>query len=433
MAALRRLLLVLVLAPLIVSAEAAAQRASLVDRIVAVVNKEVITLSELNDAIAAAERGLRRSRTQPPPRDVFERQMLERLIMDKAQLQLARDNGIRIDDAQLDRAVQRVAEQNNLTLADFRARVEGDGLPFEQFRSDLREQITLSRLREREVDDKIQVSDTEIDLFLAETTAQSAERAEYNLAHVLVRLPEQATPELIAVARAKADKARAEAADGDFAAVAARYSDAPDALSGGTLGWRQADRLPELFATALAKLNRGEVSQVLRSSAGFHVIKLVDRRGVAAPNVPIVQTRARHILVRTSETMSEAEARRRLAGLRERILAGADFADLARANSDDSTAARGGDLDWIYPGDTVPDFERAMQELKPGEVSQPVRTPFGYHLIQVIERRAADMSPERRRLQARQALRERKSDEAFQQWLLQLRDSTYVELRLEER
>ena len=436
MVVLRRLLSALVLLPLLflVPVQAAAQqRLSLVDRIVAVVNKEVITLSELNDAIATAERNMRRARTQPPPRDVFERQMLERIILDKAQLQLARENGIRIDDTQLDRAVQRVAEQNNLTLADFRARLEADGLQFEQFRADLRDQITLTRLREREVDDKIQVSDTEIDLFLAETSAQTAERTEYNIAHVFIRVPEQASPDVVAEARGRAEKARAEAASGDFRAVAARYSDAPDALRGGELGWRQADRLPELFGAALARINPGEVSDVLKSAAGFHVLKLLERRGAVAPNVPIVQTRARHILIRTSETVSEAEARRRLAGLRERINAGADFAELARANSDDSTAARGGDLDWIYPGDTVPDFERAMNELKPKEVSQPVKTPFGYHLIQVMERRSADMSPERRRLQARQALRERKSDEAFQEWLRQLRDSTYVELRLEDR
>ena len=382
---------------------------------------------------AAAERNLRRARTQLPPRDVLERQMLERLILDKAQLQLAKDSGIRIDDAQLDRAVQRVAEQNNLTLADFRKRIEADGISFEGFRADLRDQITLQRLREREVDDKIQVSDTEVDLFLAETAAQSAERSEYELAQVLIRLPEQASPDALASARARAEQARAEAVKGDFAAVAARYSDSPDALRGGALGWRQADRLPELFAEAVTKLNPGDVSEVLRSPAGFHIIKVLDRRGAAAANVPITQTRARHILIRTSETVSEAEARRRLAGLRERIVNGADFAALARANSDDSTAARGGDLDWIYPGDTVPEFERAMNELKPGEVSQPVRTPFGYHLIQVVERRSADMSPERRKLQARQALRERKSDEAFQQWLRQLRDQTYVELRLEDR
>ena len=413
--------------------DAPAQRVSLVDRIVAVVNKEVITLSELNEAIGAAERQLRRQATQAPPRDVLERQLLERLILDKAQLQLARESGIRVDETQVDRAVQRIAEQNNLTLSDFRAALERDAITFEQFRQDLRDQIILTRLREREVDDKIQVSDTEIDLFLEENSAQSAVRAEYNLAHVLVRVPDQASPERIEAARAKAEKARAEAQSGDFRAIAAAYSDAPDALQGGALGWRTGDRLPELFAEAVVKMNPGQVSAVLRSSAGFHVLKLIERRGAVAPNVPITQTRARHILIRTSETVSEADARRRLLALRERIVSGADFAALARANSDDSTAARGGDLDWIYPGDTVPEFERALQELKPGELSQPVKTPFGFHLIQVIERRSAELSPERRRLQARQALRERKSDDAYQQWLRQVRDQTYVELRLEER
>ena len=414
-------------------ADALAQRISLVDRIVAVVNKEVITLSELNEAIGTAERQLRRQGTQAPPRDVLERQLLERLILDKAQLQLARDSGIRVDDMQIDRAVQRIAEQNSMTLSGFRAALERDGVAFDAFRTDLRDQITLQRLREREVDDKIQVSDTEIDLFLEENSAQSAVRAEYNLAHILIRVPDQASPERIETARARAEKARADAESGDFRAAAATYSDAPDALQGGAIGWRTGDRLPELFADAVAKMNPGQVSAVLRSSAGFHVLKLLDRRGAVAPNVPITQTRARHILIRTSETVSEADARRRLLGLRERILAGADFAVLARSNSDDSTSARGGDLDWIYPGDTVPEFERAMNELKPGELSQPVKSPFGFHLIQVMERRSAELSPERRRLQARQALRERKSDETFQQWLRQLRDQTYVELRLEEK
>ncbi|MDF3011585.1 MAG: surA, partial [Burkholderiales bacterium] len=306
---------------------------------------------------------------------------------------------------------------------------------FNAFREDLRSQIVLSRLREREVDDKIQVSDTEIDLFLEEMKTRPGEGSEYNLAHILVRVPEQASPERIEAARAKATKARAEAGAGeDFGRLAAAYSDAPDAMRGGAIGWRAHERLPELFSSALAKMNAGEVSEVLRSPAGFHVLKLVERRGVAAANAPVLQTRLRHILVRTSEAVSEGEARRRLADLRSRIVSGAaEFADMARVHSDDATAARGGELDWVYPGDTVPDFERAYQELKVDEVSQPVRTPFGYHLIQVLERRSADMSPERRRLQARTALRERKSEEAYQEWLRQLRDQIYVELRLEER
>jgi len=413
------------------------QRAVLVDRIVAVVNKEVITASELNDAVGSAERHLRRQGTQLPPRDLLERQMLERLVIEKAQLNMARETGIRVDELQLDRAVQRVAEQNRMTLAEFRGALERDGVPFAAYRDDLREQIILSRLREREVMDRIQVSDGEIDLFLAEMKAP-ADRVEFNLAHVLVRIPEQASPERIEAARGRADKVVLEArGGGDFARLAASYSDAPDALQGGVLGWRAQDRLPDLFVAALSKMRPGEISEVLRSPAGFHVVKLLERRGAggaAEAGAPVLQTRLRHILIRTSDSVSDADARRRLLTLRERIVSGgAEFAEMARVHSDDGSAARGGELDWVYPGDTVPDFERSYADLKLNEVSAPVRTPFGYHLIQVLERRTADLSPDRRRMQARQALRERKSDDAYQEWLRQLRDQTYIELRLEER
>jgi len=414
---------------------AALAQGPLVDRIVAIVNKEVITLSELYDAVGLAERDLRRRGVAPPERAVLERQMLERLILDKAQAQMARDSGIRVDELQLERAVQRIAENNKMTVPQFRAALERDGLTFDAFRGDVREQMLLARLREREVDDRIQVSDSEIELFLENMKNAPAERAEYNLAHILVRVPEQASPERIEQARARVEQALAEARGGtDFAKVAASYSNAPEALQGGALGWRAHDRLPELFADALEKLQPGETTPVLRSPAGFHILKLLDRRVAGISDAPVAQTRLRHILIRSSETMSENEARRRLADIRRRIVNGqADFADMARANSDDATSARGGELDWVYPGDTVPDFERAYQELQVGEISDPVRTPFGYHLIQVLERRSADMSPERKRLQARQALRERKSDEAFSEWLRQLRDRTYVELRLEDR
>ena len=425
----------LMLAALVLPGLALGQSAQLVDRIVAVVNKDVITLSELNAAVGTVERQLRRQGTAAPPRAVLERQMLERLIVDKAQLQRARETGIRIDELQLDRAVQRIAENNKLTLADFRRALERDGVPFDAWRQDLREQIMVSRLRERDVDEKIQVSDSEVDLFLEEMKANPA-RAEYNASHILVRVPEQSSPERIEEARARALKARAEAASGvDFAKVAATYSDAPDALEGGAIGWRAHQRLPELIAGALSRMKPGEVSEPLRSPAGFHVLKLHDRRDGAGGAAPVAQTRARHILVRTSELVSEGEARRRIADLRDRIVNGnADFAELAKAHSDDAgSAARGGELDWIHPGDTVPDFERALQELKPGELSAPVRTPFGYHLIQVLDRRAGDVNQERRRLEARKVLRERKSEEAYEEWLRQLRDQAYVELRLEER
>ncbi len=412
---------------------AAARDALLVDRVVAVVNKDVITLTELAEHTARAEAELRRQRIAAPERAALERQVLERLVLDKAQLQLAASTGMRVDELQLDRAVQRVAQNNNMTLAELRRALERDGVEFERFRAELREQILLTRLREREVDDRVEVSEAEVDLYLEEHKASLAAKVEYDVAHVLVRVPEQARPEQVEQARARAERVRDEArTGGDFARLAASHSDAGDALQGGALGWRAPGRLPELFAEALAGMQPGAVSEPLRSPAGFHVVKLLGRRG-AGDAAPVTQTRARHILVKTNEIVSEEDARRRLQGLRERIAAGADFAELARLNSEDGTAARGGELGWVYPGDTVPEFERAMNALAPGELSPPVRTPFGFHLIQVQERRAADVSAERQRLQARLALRERKADEAYQDWLRQLRDRTYVELRLDER
>ena len=428
---MRKLLLAIFLAA---AAVAPARALTLVDRIVAVVNKDVITSSELYEAVGMAERQLRRQGTPAPQRAVLERQMLERLILDKAQLQLARETGLRVDELQVDRAVERIAQSNKMTLADFRRALEADGVSFDSFRDDVRRQMIMTRLREREVDNRVQVSDTEVDLFLEQLKSRPAEGEEYNIAHVLVRVPEQASPERIREARARAEQAASEARAGEpFARVAASYSDAPDALQGGNLGWRSHERLPDLFASALAAMKPGEVSNVLRSPAGFHVLKLLDRRGTGL-EAPVKQTRLRHILIRTNEAVSETEARRKLLDLRERIVSGkADFAEMARVHSEDGTAARGGELDWVYPGDTVPEFERAYDELKIGDVSQPIRTPFGYHLIQVMERRSSDLSPERRRMQARQALRERKADEAYQEWLRQLRDQTYVELRLDER
>jgi peptidyl-prolyl cis-trans isomerase SurA len=432
------------LAPVLLASPAHAQRGTLpqrpapqvllVDRIVAVVGKEVVTLSELTERREYAERQLRRQGTPLPERALLERQILDRLILDKAQLQLARDSGIRIEEIQLDRAIERIAENNKVSLAAFRATLEKDGVPFDKFREEIRQQIQLQRLREREVDDRIEVSDSEVDLYLEEGKSLGSARNEYYIAHVLVRLPDQASPERIEQARAKADKARAEAIAGtDFGKVAASYSDGPDALQGGILGWRVEERLPELFTGALKSMKPGDVSAVLRSPGGFHVLKLLDKRG-SGQGGDVEQIHARHILIRTNEIVSEADARRRLLDLRERITTGgADFAELARLQSQDGSAAKGGDLGWVLPGDTVPEFERAMAALKPGEISQPVRSPFGYHLIQVLERRASGLTPERQRMQARLALKERKADEAYQEWLRQLRDRTYVEMRLEER
>ena len=408
-------------------------RVELLDRIVAIVNKDVITQYDLSERIDRVQRDLQRRGTSGVQRSDIERQVLDRLIFEKVQLQYARETGMRVDDLELDRTVNRVAEGNKLSLTEFRQKLESDSIPFDRFREDLRNEILLSRLRDREVTSKLTVSDGEIENLILEQSKKSETGTEYNVAHVLVRVPEQANSAQVEARRARAEEAVQRLKEGaDFAQVAATYSDAPDALQGGVMGWRTEQRLPELFVENLKNLQRGGVSGVFRSPAGFHVIKLLEVRGAGAPLL-VEQAHVRHILVRTNDLVSEDDAKRKLLGLRDRIVNGVSFAELARLNSDDGSASRGGDLGWIYPGDTVPEFERAFAELKVMEVSQPVKTPFGWHLIQVLERRTADVSTDRKRLEARKALLERKGDEAYQEWLRQLRDRAYVELRLDER
>ena len=403
-----------------------------VDRIVAVVNDEVITQYELRSRLDSALGQLQRQGMSSPPRHVLEKQVLERLVMDKVQLQQARDMGLRIDDAQLEQALQRIAAGNNLSLAQFRAVLEKDGIAFASFREEIRAEITIARLREREVESKIFISDGEVDNYLASPSVQGGTEEEYQLAHILLRAPESASPEQIQKLRAKAEQMLERSSKGeDFAQLAAAYSDAPDGMKGGNLGWRSLDRLPTMFAEASLKLKVGEVSPVLRSSNGFHLIKLLAKRGGGAVQV-VEQTHARHILIKVNEVVSESEARHKLESLHARIKHGENFAELARLFSQDGSASKGGDLGWIYPGDTVPEFERAMNLLAPGELSQPVQSPFGFHLIEVLDRRIQDVSSERRRAAARQTLRERKRDEAYQDWLRQARDRAYVEIRLEE-
>ena len=423
----------LLLAGMTAHAQVAKPRAIVtVDRIVAVVNDEVITQQELAARVDFAFRQLRQQGTPPPARSVIERQLIERLINDRVQMQHARDIGLRVDDAELDKALARIAEQNKMSMTQLRATLQQDGVPFVKFREDIRSEITLSRLREREVAQKIVITESEIDNFIQNQQGQQGRSDEFNVSHILVAVPENASPEQLQTRRARAEQALAQLKGGtDFRQVAAAFSDGPEALQGGLIGWRESDRLPGLFLEALQPLRSGELSGLLRSPNGFHILKLNERRGGAAP-IMIQQTRARHILIKTNELVSETEARNRLLALKERLDNKADFTELARARSEDGSASRGGDLGWLSPGDTVPEFEQAMNALKPNEISPPVRSPFGWHLIEVLERRNQDMTREGQRLNARQALRERKTDEAYQEWIRQLRDRAYVEQRLEE-
>jgi peptidyl-prolyl cis-trans isomerase SurA len=403
------------------------------DRVIAVVNDEAVTQWDLSEQRRIVLEQMKASNVPPPSQDVLDKQVLERLITERALLQHAKDNGIRVDDTTVERTIARVAEENKLSIDEFRKVLEREKIPYANYRDDIRRQLLIQRVRDREVDSKLTVSDAEVDNYLATVNAQAGGEAEYLLSHIYVTLPEQASPDQIEARRRRAEEALAEIKSGKpFTQVAASFSDAPDALQGGSLGWRTPARLPSVFADYVRNMKKGDVSTVLRSPGGFHVVKLEDLRSRNAPTV-VDQTHARHILIKVNEVTSEADAKARIDRLRDRIAGGAKFEDLARVNSEDTSSAKGGDLGWLSPGDTVPDFERAMDKLKPDEVSPPVRTPFGWHIIQVLERRKQDVTDARRRDQARLALRERKSDEQFSDFLRQLRDRTYVEYRLDDR
>ncbi|WP_232429563.1 peptidylprolyl isomerase [Noviherbaspirillum autotrophicum] len=413
-----------------------APRIYLADAIIAVVNNEVITRQELVERMQQVEQRMKNQGIALPPQQEFQRQLLERMILDRAQLQLAKEYGIRVDDTMLDRAIARIAEQNKMTVPAFRSQLEREGTPFARFREEIREEIIMQRLREREVDNKIQISESEVDNYLAAEAGSTQSQQEYNVAHILVRIPENATAEQIAERRKRAEGVLQQLqAGGDFAKLAATYSDATDALSGGDLGWRGPDRLPQLFLDSLGPMKQGDVSPIIKSSNGFHIIKLSGKRGASVMKTgaavgSVQQTHARHILIKTNQLVSPADAKRKLAELKQRLdNHAATFEELARLYSNDLSASKGGDLGWIYPSDTVPEFERAMDALQPGQVSEPIESPFGFHLIQVLERKRDDVSQERQRLIARQAIRERKLEEASQDWLRQLRDRAYVEYR----
>lgn len=415
------------------AAQAPGKRIILLDRIVAVVNEDVITRRDLDDRMRVVSVQLRERGTPAPPTDVLEKQVLDRMIYTRVQLQFAKETGLRVDDGQLDSAIARIAENNKITPAKLRETLEKDGVSFAKFREDIRDEIVMSRLREREVDNKITVAESEIDNLLNALKSQDGKTEEFDLSHILVRVPEQASPEQLRDRRARAEQALAQIKGGtDFRQVAASFSEAPDSVQGGAMGWRELARLPSIFAETVKSMSPGEVSAILRSPNGMHIVRLNGRRGQTAP-VIVTQTHPRHILIKTSEVVSEGDARERLVKLKERLDNKADFAELARLQSEDGSASRGGDLGWLSPGDTVPEFEKAMDALKVGEISGPVRSPFGWHIIQVIERRNEDMSKQRERLQARASLREQKADEAYQEWLRQLRDKAFVEFRLEER
>lgn len=418
-------------------------RQVVVDSIAAIVNSDVITKGELNERVALVEAQLKQQNVALPPRAEFQKQVLEHMIVERAQLQLAKDMGLKVDDTQLDRTIALMAENNHMSVSQFRQVTEQKGTPFDKFREKIREEILMSRLRDREVVNKIQINDAEVDNLLG-TDSQMQMPEQLRLGHILIRIPENASPEQIAEKRARAEKVLdILKSGGDFQQSAASYSDADEGLSGGDIGWRSTDRLPKSFVDALAGVKPGNVTGIIKSPNGFHILKVLDRRrmtngtestaGASSGNT-VQQIHARHILIKVNQLVSADEAKRKLIDLKQRLInKSATFEELAKTYSNDGSASRGGDLGWIYPGDTVPEFERAMVALKPGEISDPIETQFGFHLIQVLDKKTDDVSDERKRIAAKQALRERKVAEATEEWLRQLRDKAYVEYRLDEK
>lgn len=403
------------------------------DYIVAVVNSEPITNNEVRARLVRFEQQLAQQGSPMPPRAELTRQVLERLISEKAQLQLARDTGVKVDDPTVDQAELNVARQNQIDVAELRRRLVADGIGVAAFREDLRNQIMLTRLRERELDAKVKVSDLDIDQYIRDQQGSTDLSAlELNLAHILVAVPEGASDAQVNALQAKAQALQQRAASGeDFAKLARENSDAPGAAANaGQVGLRTADRYPPLFVQATQALREGGVSAVVRSGAGFHIVKVIEKRQGGLPGVNVTQSRARHILLRPGAQLSESAAVERLADFRRRVLAGqADFAQLAREYSQDASARNGGDLGWANPGLFVPEFEDAMGALAPGQIAEPVISRFGVHLIQLVERRQATLSQREQRDIARNLVREKKLDEAYAQWAQDVRGRAYVEFR----
>lgn len=397
------------------------------NRIVAVVNEDAITHLELEKRVQTVLQQLHESNTALPPMDILRRQVLEHLIMERLQLELADERGVHIDDESLNEVITRIAAQNSLSLEQFRAVLAQEGIDFASFREDVRNDLIMNNLRMREVESHIEVTQQEVDDLISRQAITGDMDVEYHLGHILIALPEGAAPEQVQAARAKAEELLQLLREGaDFRQMAVTYSAGQQALQGGDLGWRTGGQLPTLFADVVPHMKPDELSEPLRSSSGFHIVKLLDKRGEETQY--ITQVQARHILIHVNALVSDEAARERLLRLRERILQGEDFADLARTHSADTgSAINGGDLGWANPGTFVGPFEQALNTLQPGEISLPFETQFGWHIAQVVDRRERDSTEEIRRSRAFDVIRQRKAEEETQDWLRRLHDEAYIE------
>jgi len=400
------------------------------NQIAAIVNDDVITTIELEQQVDSIKKQLRTQQTRLPPEKILRKQVLEREIVKQIQLQLAQSTGIRVDDSELSSTLNRIADQNQLSLREFRRMLEKDGFSFTQFRNNVRAEMILARLRQREVTNRITISDQEIGNFLSTQAIQGNTNEEYKISHILISVPEAANASTIDKIKLRAESVLARIENGEnFQQVAISSSDGQKALEGGNLGWRKSGQLPTLFSTIVTQMENGEHSELIRSSSGFHIIILDDKR-ISEKHV-ITQTNARHILLHPNELNTELDIITRLRQLRQRIIEGADFAELAKSHSEDrSSAVLGGDLGWVNPGQMVPQFEMTMNSLNPGDVSEPFQSQFGWHIVQVLERRNLDNSEEFAKNNARKFIQQRKIEEMTEAFLRQIREEAFVDIKL---
>lgn len=410
----------------------AATEAVMLDRVVAIVDNDVITYREYQQEVEAVQEKIARQGAGIPPEELVSQQAMRRAILSKLQMNQARKLGIDIDDSQLATAISNIASRNQLSLDDMQAMLASEGINFDEYREDLRQQITISRLHQREVVDKIQISDAQVDAYLANSDALPGGKTAVHLRHILLATPEGASSDAIDARAREAEQLKSRLLAGDdFTAAAINLSDGRQAVEGGDLGWLTIEQAPSIFLEAIRDMDRGDIAGPIQSSSGFHIIKLEDFRGGERSMVD--QTHVRHILIRTDELTSNNDAQNRLEQLHQRITGGDDFAALARSHSSDKTSAiKGGDLGWISPGDVVPEFEKVMAGLDINEMSQPFKTQFGWHIVQVLDRRTQDVTEEARREKARAALRKQRSDEALELYLRKLLDQAYIENYLEQ-
>ncbi|KGM53931.1 molecular chaperone SurA [Lysobacter daejeonensis GH1-9] len=423
-------LLAPVLAAALLAASVHAQEVLPLDGIAAVVDEDVILRSELQRAVANIRQQYAGRENQLPPSEVLERQVMERLVLMKLQVARAQSTGVRVSDQEIDRAIGGIAQQNRATPEQLRSQLAREGIAYSDFRNSIRDELIVQRLRQRFAQSRITVSDAEVDNALA---AQGVGGTQYHLAHILVGMPEAATAEQIATAQKKIEgvKALIEKGELDFAAAAVRYSDSPNALEGGDLGWRGNDEIPAAFARLIGTMKPGDVTAPIRGPSGFQLLKLVEVRDASAAAPALVtQYHARHILVRIDEDTTEAQAKSKIETLRARIAGGADFAQVARDSSEDpSSKANGGDLGWFTEDQFGPDFGQPVAALADGQLSQPVRTQAGWHLIERLETRQANVGDENRRAQMRETIGRRKLEDEWNRYLREMRGEAYVDVR----